>query len=176
MEKQLDYDEENGFLPPWTTFNIGQITGGEALNIIPEFCSFNWEFRPLPNENTELIKERFDKFIEQEIQPRLKKENHLARVTPRPLASVPPLQAESSSAAEKLARRLTGANKTHTVSYVSEASLFQRSGIPAVLCGPGSIDQAHQANEWIAEEQLVECTKFLRRLLSWAKSGSPELG
>ena len=176
MEKQLDYDEETGFLPPWTTFNIGQITGGEALNIIPEFCSFNWEFRPLPNENTELIKERFDKFIEQEIQPRLKKENHLARVTTRPLASVPPLQAESSSAAEKLARRLTGANKTHTVSYVSEASLFQRSGIPAVLCGPGSIDQAHQANEWIAEEQLVECTKFLRRLLSWAKSGSPELG
>ncbi len=176
VEKQLDHDKENGFFPPWTTFNVGQIAGGEALNIIPESCSFNWEFRPLPNENTELIKERYDRFIEQKIKPRLKKENPLARITTRPLASVPPLRPEKNSPAEILARKLTGANKTHTVSYVSEASLFQSSGIPAVLCGPGSIDQAHQANEWITVEQLDECTNFLSRLISWAKSGSPELG
>jgi len=68
---------------------------------------------------------------------------------------------------------LTGANTTHTAAYVAEASQFQANGIPAVICGPGNIDQAHQANEWIAVDQLDQCAQFLRRLLAWAESGAP---
>ena len=172
-EKQAQADPANGFRPPWTTFNVGQIQGGEALNIIPEHCAFNWEFRPLPDEDTVAIKARFDTFVADQIEPRLRAENPRATVLTRPLAAVAALHRDDNSPAERLARHLTGANTTHTAAYVAEASQFQANGIPAVLCGPGNIDQAHQANEWIALSQLDDCTDFLRRLLNWAKSGAP---
>ncbi len=172
-EKQAQGDPANGFLPPWTTFNVGQIQGGEALNIIPEHCAFNWEFRPLPDEDTAAIKARFDKFVAEQIEPRLRAENPSAAIVTRPLAAVPPLHRDDDSPAERLARHLTGANTTHTAAYVAEASQFQANGIPAVLCGPGNIEQAHQANEWIALDQLDECGSFLRRLCNWAATGAP---
>ena len=171
-EKQADGDPANGFHPPWTTFNVGQIQGGEALNIIPEHCAFNWEFRPLPDEDAAAIKARYDVFIAEQIEPRLRAENPAASIVTRPLAAVPPLHRDDNSPAERLARHLTGANTTHTAAYVAEASQFQAGGIPAVICGPGNIDQAHQANEWIAVDQLNQCTDFLRRLLTWAESGA----
>ncbi len=171
-EKQAQSDPENGFHPPWTTFNVGQIQGGEALNIIPEHCAFNWEFRPIPNEDTTAIKARFNEFVATQIEPRLHAENPAASIVTRPLAAVLPLYPDDNSPAERLARYLTGANTAHTAAYVAEASQFQANGIPAVLCGPGNIDQAHQANEWIAMDQLDQCTAFLRRLLDWAKSGA----
>lgn len=172
-QKQAEGDPANGFQPPWTTFNVGQIQGGEALNIIPEHCAFNWEFRPVPDEDTEALKARFDAFVAEQIEPRLRAENPSASIVTRPLAAVPPLRRQDNSPAERLARHLTGANATHTAAYVAEASQFQASGIPAVLCGPGNIAQAHQANEWIALDQLNECTKFLHRLRDWAKRGAP---
>ena len=86
---------------------------------------------------------------------------------------MPPLRRDENSPAERLTRHLTGANTTHTAAYVAEASQFQANGIPAVLCGPGNIDQAHQANEWIALDQLNQCTDFLHRMLDWAKTGGP---
>jgi acetylornithine deacetylase len=172
-EKQTEGDPANGFNPAWTTFNVGQIQGGEALNIIPEHCAFNWEFRPVPDEDTLAIKARFDAFVAEKIEPRLRTENPLATITTRPLAAVPALRRDDDSPAERLARHLTGANTTHTAAYVAEASQFQASGIPPVLCGPGNIDQAHQANEWIALAQLDECTDFLRRLCNWAATGAP---
>jgi len=171
-EKQAQGDPANGFHPPWTTFNVGQIQGGEALNIIPEHCAFNWEFRPVPDEDTAAIVARFDEFVAGQIEPRLRAENPAAAIVTRPLAAVPPLYRDDNSPAERLARHLTGANTTHTAAYVAEASQFQASGIPAVLCGPGNIDQAHQANEWITVDQLDQCTAFLHRLLDWAKSGA----
>jgi len=171
-EKQAQGDPANGFHPPWTTFNVGQIQGGEALNIIPEHCAFNWEFRPVPDEDTAAIVARFDEFVAGQIEPRLRTENPAAAIVTRPLAAVPPLYRDDNSPAERLARHLTGANTTHTAAYVAEASQFQASGIPAVLCGPGNIDQAHQANEWITVDQLDQCTAFLHRLLDWAKSGA----
>lgn len=172
-EKKAEGDPANGFHPPCTTFNVGQVHGGEALNIIAEHCAIDWEFRPLPDEDIAAITARVDEFIAREIAPRLRAENPAASVTTRPLAAVPPLHRHENSPAERLARHLTGANTSHTASYVAEASHFQASGIPAVLCGPGNIDQAHQANEWIALDQIDQCTAFLNRLLDWAKTGAP---
>ena len=172
-DKETNNENNNRFDPPWTTFNIGQIQGGEALNIIPEYCSFNWEFRPVPEEKIDLIKSQFDNFIEEYIQPQLHKENPKARVITKPLASVLPLQENQNSLAERLARYLTGHNTTTTASYVAEASQFQSKGISAVLCGPGNIEQAHKANEWIELDELKNCDAFLERLISWAKTGNP---
>ena len=170
-EMRAAADPANGFEPPWTTFNIGRIEGGEALNIIPEHCSFVWEFRPLPDTEADAIEARVADFIANDIAPRMRAEHDAAGVRIEALPRVPPLAAHPDSPAERLVRRLTGANETHTVAYTAEASQFQQAGIPAVLCGPGSIDQAHQADEWIAVDQLAACSAFLDRLTAWSVAG-----
>ncbi len=66
---------------------------------------------------------------------------------------------------------MTGANTTTTVSFASEAGLYQRAGIPAIICGPGSIDVAHQPDEFITRAELAAGQDFLVRLLDWATTG-----
>ncbi|MGB0570657.1 MAG: acetylornithine deacetylase [Alphaproteobacteria bacterium] len=164
---------ESDFTPPWTTFNIGQIEGGEALNIIAERCTVSWEFRPLPEADADAIEARVRTYLDEELRPRIKSAHPDADVRLSPLAAVPPLHADPGSAAERLVRHLTGANATRTAAYVADASQFQQHGIPTVLCGPGDIAQAHQADEWIAEEELDACAMFLDRLQDWCVSGAP---
>ena len=164
---------ESGFTPPWTTFNVGQIEGGEALNIIPERCVVSWEFRPLPEADADAIETRVRAYLDEDLRPRVKAVHPEADVQISPLAAVPPLRADPGSAAERLVRHLTGANATHTAAYVADASQFQQHGIPTVLCGPGDIAQAHQPDEWIAESELDACADFLDRLQNWCVSGAP---
>ena len=83
-------------------------------------------------------------------------------------AAVPPLEPEPDSPAEALVRLLTGANQTHVVSYCTEGGLFQRAGLSTVICGPGSIDQAHRPDEFIETSQIAACEDFVRRLIDWA--------
>ena len=75
-------------------------------------------------------------------------------------------EVDRSSPAEALARALTGDNDTHAASYAAEAGLFQRAGVPAVLCGPGSIEQAHQPDEWIERVQIEEGARFMQKLIA----------
>jgi acetylornithine deacetylase len=91
-----------------------------------------------------------------------------ATVETETIVAVPPLVPTTGSPAEALARRLTGANTTTTVSFASEAGLYQRAGIPAIVCGPGSIDVAHKPNEYITRSELADGQAFLDRLLDWA--------
>jgi len=159
---------ESGFEPPYTSFNIGTIAGGTAMNIIPRDCEFTWEFRPLPGEDTAAIRDRIDRFIAADLLPRLRRVHPGADVTTRALASIPGLVAQPGSPAEELARQLTGANQSTVVAYGTEAGLFQGAGIPAVICGPGSMEQGHQPNEFITIEQVEAGTAFQRRLADWA--------
>lgn len=172
-EHQLAADPESGFTPPWTTFNIGQIEGGEALNIIAERCVVSWEFRPLPDADADGIEARVRSYLDERLRPRMKAVHADADVSLAPLAAVPPLRRDTGSLAERLVRHLTGANATHTAAYVADASQFQLHGIPTVLCGPGDIAQAHQPDEWIAQSEMDACDAFLDRLLDWAVSGAP---
>jgi len=159
---------ESGFEPPYTSSNIGSIAGGTAMNIIPRDCEFTWDFRPLPGEDTAAIRDRIDRFIAADLLPRLRRVHPGADVTTRALASIPGLVAQPGSPAEELARQLTGANQSTVVAYGTEAGLFQGAGIPAVICGPGSMEQGHQPNEFITIEQLEAGTAFQRRLADWA--------
>ncbi len=172
-EQEKNADADSTFVPPWATFNIGLIQGGEALNIIAERCAVSWEFRPLPETDSDAIEARVRHFIDSEMRPAIKALNTLADVSIQPLAAVPPMRPDPDSPAERLARHLTGANTTHTVAYTAEASQYQEHGIPTVLCGPGDIAQAHQPDEWIAQSELDACNVFLDRLLAWAASGNP---
>jgi acetylornithine deacetylase len=161
-------DPANGFEPPYTTFNIGTIAGGVALNVVAPRCDFTWSFRPLPGEDADAIRQRIDDFAEHELLPRLRRSHREAAVATRRTAYIPCLEPQPASPAEALALQLTGANGTTSIAFGTEGGLFQEAGIPAIVCGPGSIDQAHQANEFIAVEQIAAGTGFIRRLADWA--------
>jgi acetylornithine deacetylase len=159
---------ESGFDPPYTTLSVGTIRGGAAVNIIARDCEFEWDLRNLPDEDAAALKAQLDDFIAANLLPRLRAAYPAAAVETETIVNVPPLIAEPGSPAEALARRLTGANTTTTVSFASEAGLYQRAGIPAVVCGPGSIAVAHQPDEYIARAELAAGQAFLDRLLAWA--------
>jgi acetylornithine deacetylase len=159
---------DSRFDPPYTSFNIGRIHGGTAINIIARDCVFEWEFRTIPGDSDALPRQRIDQFVENDLLPRMRAVHSDAAVTTDSVAMVPPLVPDPASPAEALARELSGANETTTIAFATEAGLFQAAGIPAVICGPGSIDVAHKPNEYITPAQLTAGGEFLGRLLDWA--------
>jgi acetylornithine deacetylase len=161
-----------GFDPAHTTLNIGTIDGGAAVNIIARDCAFEWDLRTLPGEDVEAIKRQIDDFVADDLLPRMRVGHPEAGVETETIVMVPPLVPVPDSPAEALARRLTGANTTTTVSFASEAGQYQQAGIPAVVCGPGSIGVAHQPNEFITRDELAAGAGFLDRLLDWAERGA----
>jgi acetylornithine deacetylase len=162
---------QSGFDPPHTTLSVGTIAGGSAVNIIARDCAFEWDLRTLPDDDAELLKARIDRFIADDLLPRMRAVHPEAAVETETVVAVPPLLPVRGSPAEALARRLTGANTTTTVSFASEAGLYQRAGIPAIVCGPGSIDVAHKPDEFITRGELDAGRQFLDRLLAWATTG-----
>jgi acetylornithine deacetylase len=159
---------DTGFDPPYTTLNVGLIRGGTALNIIARECSFDWEFRPTPGFDAASIRHRLDAHVADHVLPRMRRIAPEADVVTTADLGQPALTPEDDSPAEALVRLLTGANTAGAVSFSTEASLFQDAGISAVICGPGSIEQAHQPNEFIALDQVEACLTFLRKLKNWA--------
>jgi acetylornithine deacetylase len=162
---------ENGFDPPHTTLSVGTIAGGSAVNIIARECSFEWDLRNIPDDDAVALKARLDGFIAADLLPRMRAVYPDAAVETETVVAVPPLVPEKDSPAESLARRLTGANTTTTVSFATEAGLYQQAGIPAIVCGPGSIEVAHKPDEYITRAELAAGQTFLDRLLDWATAG-----
>lgn len=156
------------FDPPYTTVHVGTVRGGTALNIIPRECSFVWEFRLLPDEDDREIIDRFQAFAEGEVEPRMRATAPEVGIETTPRSRIPPLMPEDGSPAETLVMALAGTNQTHAVSYGTEAGIFQEADFSAVICGPGSIEQAHRPNEFITVDQVNACTGFMRRLLDHA--------
>ena len=160
--------KDPAFEPPFTTINVGKIQGGQAMNIVAGQCAIDWEFRPLPSTDAKAIIARIRRFVDDELRPALKARHKAADVELILLADGPGLAPEPNSIAEALARRLTGANRSGTVAYGTEAGHFQRTGISAVVCGPGDIEQAHKPDEFVALDQLAQCAAFLAKLKDWA--------
>jgi acetylornithine deacetylase len=162
------------FDPPYTSFNVGLIEGGSAINIIPKSCRLAYEFRPVPGADPEAIKARIADYIEADLLPRMKKRFPEAKVITTEGAAAPPLVPTAGSPAEALVRRLTGANRADTVSFATEAGHFQSTGVSAVIIGPGSIDQAHKPDEYVALDQLDQCEAFLRKVIAHAAATEPK--
>jgi acetylornithine deacetylase len=161
---------ESGFDPPHTTLSVGTIAGGTAVNVIARECSFEWDLRNLPEEDAAALKGQIDRFIAAVLR-RMRAVHPAASITTETRVEVPPLLPDPRSPAEALARRLTEANRTVAVSFATEAGLYQQAGIPAVVCGPGSIDVAHKPDEFITRDELAAGAAFLDRLLEWARHG-----
>jgi acetylornithine deacetylase len=159
-----------GFDPPYTTFNVGEIGGGTAVNIIARQCKVAWEFRPIPAVDPKTVVAEVERFLNQDLAPRMREKAPEAGVAMSEACVVPPLVPRPGSPAEALARHLTGANDTIGLAFGTEAGQFQEIGIDAIVCGPGSIEQAHQPDEFIELSQFAEGEAFLRRLIDWAKA------
>lgn len=163
-----DADPDNGFNPPYTTLDIGLISGGSATNIIPARCNISWGFRGLPDQDMDSLESSIREFIDNEIIPDMQAVSRDSDVTTTMRSDVPPLQPDEHSAAEQLVRHLSQLNESGRVSYGTEAGLFQQAGIPGVIYGPGSIEQAHLPDEYIEITQLKSCNNFLAQLGVWA--------
>lgn len=154
------------FDPPYSTLSVGGIEGGTARNIIPRHCCFKWACRMLPGETAEALLQRLDDHAEAAVLPRLRKIYPQASIVSREIASMPSLHPEPGSAAETLALSLVASNRTHAVSYGTEAGLFQAAGVPTIVCGPGNIREAHKPDEFIELTQVEACVGFMRRLIT----------
>ena len=156
------------FEPPYSSFNIGCIEGGTAGNIIPQNCNFSVEMRIVPEDDGQAMEAELRAAVEA-LDTELKAQSPKAGATMRLFAAVPPLKPESDGVAEALVRHLTGVNQTGVVAFATEGGLFQEAGISTVMCGPGSIVQAHQPDEFIAVSQVEEGIAFMRKLFAWAE-------
>lgn len=152
------------FEPPFTTVHVGVISGGTAHNITAKDCRFGIDFRLVPGEDIGDWRAALMARVG-EIEAEMKAVHPEAGIDLEEYFALPALQPETEGAAEALTRRLTGDNGLHVVSYGTEAGQFQERGFSAVVCGPGDIAQAHQANEYITIEQLQAGEQFMHRLV-----------
>lgn len=157
------------FDPAYPTLQVTRIDGGTATNIVPISCRFTFDVRALPGLDIDTIEARLARYAATECLPEMRRIAPEADIVISRENSVPPFVAAPKSEAVALCLSLLNSNETSAVSYATEAGLFQDAGAPAVVCGPGSIDQAHTANEWIAASELDACMAFLDRLGAWAE-------
>ncbi|MGL1920371.1 MAG: acetylornithine deacetylase [Hyphomicrobiales bacterium] len=156
-------------VPNHNTINVGILNGGTANNIIPNHCEFLMDLRTLPNDEP-------DKYIDQlvnyaqTIEKQMKTENSKCRIEVIREVISPGLQPETNGNAEKLALNLTSSNHAVAVSYGTEAGLFQKAGYSTIVCGPGSIDQAHKPDEFIELEQIKLGALFVEKLINRMKT------
>jgi acetylornithine deacetylase len=163
LSGELANDKDDFFDPPYSTVQANVISGGSAVNVLASDARVLWEYRALPDRDPAAIVRRVE-MRASEIASRYSSGAPDAGFSTRIVASYPGLARDPDSPAVQLACALSGSNNLHAVSYGTEAGLFQEAGIPAVVCGPGSITQAHKADEYIELSELDACVAFLRRV------------
>lgn len=168
LARDLEDDRNEAFDPPYTTVQANMISGGTAVNIVARDCTVKWDCRSLPGADVEAIVERARNYASNTILPKYRARAPQAAIETKIVSSYPGLALDQDSPAIALAKELSGNNAVETVAYGTEAGLFQQAGIPAVVCGPGSIAQAHKADEFVALSELAACDRFLAKLVSRA--------
>jgi acetylornithine deacetylase len=156
---------EEGFDPPHTTIHIGTIRGGTILNIIPELCEFTMEWRTIPGDDAARHVQRMKQFVADTVEPAMRAVSAKTGFAFEVLTTMPGLSLDPSHALTDIVKQLTGSNSAGKVSYGTEGGFYQGAGIATIICGPGHIAQAHQPDEWVAQEQLDTCDAFIRRLV-----------
>ena len=153
--------KKTSFSPSYSTLQIGKISGGIGANVIPDQCSLEWEVRPINKDDGDFVSKNIDSFAKDILLPEMKKNNPKGNIKKEIIGEVVGFNKEEKSEAANLVCNLTGDNAKETMSFGTEAGLFQNSGISTVICGPGSIEQAHTVDEYITFDQLKKCLKML---------------
>ena len=149
------------FDPPFSTLQVGGIFGGIAHNVIADKCHINWETRPVVKEDGVFLNQEIDKYANETLLPEMKKVFPNSKITKKIIGEIIGFDRVEKSEACELVSSLTGDNSREVVSFGTEAGLFQEIGISTVVCGPGSIEQAHKVDEFIELNELKKCLDFL---------------
>jgi len=149
------------FDPPYTTIGIGGISGGIARNVIADKCRVDWEMRPVIKEDGEFVHNELNEFVNKELLPEMKKIFPKSSIKKEIIGEIIGFNKVSKSEACEFISNLTGDNSREVVSFGTEAGLFQEIGISTVVCGPGSIEQAHKVDEFITLDQIKKCLILL---------------
>lgn len=152
------------FEPPWTTINIGRLAGGVAHNVIASRAELDWEMRPVQDSDADFVKKTLADYCNDVLLPQMQAVCPEADITTYIIGEVCGLEPMEDNEARRLVAELTGANGADVVAFGTEAGLFQQMGLSAVLCGPGSIEQAHKADEFVSLSQLDQCLSMLQGL------------
>ena len=152
------------FDPPWTTISTGALRGGVAHNVIPGKARIDWEMRPVQPGDAEFVKADLSAFCAQELIPAMRRVDPSADIVTEVVGEVDGLTPMDECEARDLVLALAGGREAGTVSFGTEAGIFQALGMSAVICGPGSIAQAHRPDEYLSLDQLSRCLDMLERL------------
>ena len=165
MGEAFERDEPRyaGFDVPFSTTSVGQFHGGIADNVVPRDAEFRYEFRDLPTADAAAMQAEVIAHA-RSLEPAMKRVAPEAGFAFETICEVPSFLGSAGDAVTRLAQRLSGEAGTTLVAFGTEAGLFKRSGIPTVVCGPGSINQAHQPDEFVSLEQLARCEAFMQGL------------
>jgi acetylornithine deacetylase len=152
-----------GFDVPYSTASVGQFHGGIADNVVPREAQFRYEFRDLPTADVRAMQAQLVAYA-RSLEPAMKAVAPDAGFEFETICEVPSFLGSADDAVTRLAQRLSGEKGTTLVAFGTEAGIFKQSGIPTVVCGPGSVNQAHQPDEYVSLEQLARCEAFMRGL------------
>ena len=155
-----------GYDVPYTTLQCGTVRGGIAPNTVPKDCEFSIEMRYPPGERPQRLVDEIEAFIAQEVLPQMRQSWPQTSVSLELVNDTPGFEIDEKAALVRTLQRLAGARRMERVAYSTEAGLFQQHGLPTVICGPGSIEQAHRPDEYIALSELAACEEFLDRLVA----------
>lgn len=153
------------FDTPYSTAQTGVIRGGAAINLVPENCEFDFEFRNLPLVDGTALLRTIEAHARDVLLPRMRAEHPESDIRFEPIASAPGQQADEDAAITQLVRALARDGGVRKVAYGTEAGQFQAAGIPAIICGPGHIREAHRPDEYVALDQIERCEAFLGALV-----------
>ena len=159
-----------GFDVPFSTASVGQFHGGIADNVVPRDAEFRYEFRDLPTADAGKMQAEVVAYAGS-LEPGMKKVAPDTGFSFETICEIPSFLGAADNPITKLAQRLSGEERTTLVAFGTEAGLFKNAGIPTVVCGPGSIEQAHQPDEYVSLEQLARCELFIERLASTPSIG-----
>ncbi len=156
--------EDGRFDPPWTTINTGRLEGGMAHNVIASAARLDWEMRPVQAGDAQFVKDDLRAYCETTLIPAMRAIYPEANITTEVIAEVAGLEPADENEAREIMMELTGSNETDLVAFGTEAGIFTELGMSAVVCGPGSIEQAHKADEYVSLAQMQQCLDMLGRL------------
>jgi len=159
-----------GFDVPFSTASVGQFRGGIADNVVPRDAELRYEFRDLPTADAKAMQEEVLAHA-RSLEPAMKQVAPDAGFRFETICEIPSFLGSAESNVTRLAQRLSGEQRITQVAFGTEAGIFKNAGIPTVVCGPGSIEQAHQPDEYVSLEQLARCEAFMRGLVATREIG-----
>jgi acetylornithine deacetylase len=163
-EAQTKGPRDATFSVPFTTMQTGMIAGGTAPNIVPRDCEFQFDLRYLPGSDPDHIYARIERYAEHSLVPRMRAVSQEADIHLELVAEAPDLNTADDNFMALLGTRLVGNRATGRVGFATDGGHFHRAGVATIVVGPGSIDQAHKPNEFIALDQIARCEEFMSRL------------